>query len=71
MQAVAGIFGSIIGIIAAVISGAVVITVIVVLWKSEALPGLIELAGSLIGLAASGIAGFFSFLGDLLTFAGS
>jgi hypothetical protein len=71
MSAVAGILGSIVGLIAAVIAGAVTITVIVVLWKSGALPSLIELVGSLIGLAASGIAGFFSFLGDLLTFAGS
>jgi hypothetical protein len=71
MQAVAGILGSIVGLIAAVIAGAVTITVIVVLWKSGALPSLIELIGSLISLAASGIAGFFSFLGDLLTFAGS
>jgi hypothetical protein len=71
MQAVVGIFGSITGLIAAVISGAVTVTVIVVLWKSGALPPLIDLAGSLIGLAGSGITGFFSFLGELLTFAGS
>ena len=71
MSAVAGIFGSIVGVVAAIIGGAVTITVIVVLWKSGALPGLVDLAGSLIGLAASAIAGFFGFLGDLLSFAAS
>ena len=71
MSAVTGVLGSIVGIIAAVISGAVVITVIVVLWKSGALPELISLVGDLIGLAASAIGGFFGFLSDLLGFAAS
>ena len=71
MSAVMGALGSIVGIVAAIIGGAVTITVIVVLWKSGAIPGLIDLVGSLIGLAASAIAGFFSFLGDLLSFAAS
>ena len=44
MSAVAGIFGSIIGVVAAIIGGAVTIIVIVVLWKSGALPGLVDLA---------------------------
>ena len=63
MSAVMGIFGSIVGLIAAVISGAVVVTVIVVFWKSGALPEIVGLFGDIVSMAGAAIAGFFSFLG--------
>lgn len=66
MSAVMGIFGSLVGLIGAVIGGAVTITVIVVLWKSGALPALIGLGGSIISLAASAVAGFFSFATEMV-----
>lgn len=71
MSAIAGIFGSVVGVIATVIGAAVGITALIVLWKSGALPGIIGWGTGLIELATSAVAGFFGFLGDLLTFATS
>jgi hypothetical protein len=66
MSTIAGIFGSITAFIAAIISGAVAITVVYVLWQSGAIPGLIELAGTFLALAGSAISGFFGFLTELV-----
>ena len=67
MGTIAGIFGSITAFIAAIIGGAVTVTVVVLLFKTPgAISGLIGLAGTFLGIAGSAIAGFFSFLTQLV-----
>lgn len=71
MSAVMGFFSGILGLIATLVAAAAGITFFVILWKSGALPEAVGWVTALISGLFHAITGFFSFLGDLLTFAKS
>jgi hypothetical protein len=70
-QAILGFFGSIIGAVATIIAAAATITLIIVLWKANALDDAAGWVTALITGFFGAVGQFFGFLGDLITFAGS
>jgi hypothetical protein len=71
VDAVFGFFGSIVGLVATIVATAAGITFFVVLWKSGAIPAVVGLLSALISGGFGAVRSFFSFLGDLITFAAS
>jgi hypothetical protein len=69
MSAVMGFFGGILSLIATIVATAAAITFFIVLWKSGALPEAAGWVTALISGLFNAVTGFFSFLGDLLSFA--
>jgi hypothetical protein len=67
MAAILGFFGGIVQAIVGLATAAAGLTFFIVLWKSGALPPLIELGVEMVKGFWSGVGSFFSFLGALAT----
>lgn len=68
-QAILGFFGSIIGLVATAIAAAATITLIIVLWKANALDDAAGWVTALISGGFGAVGNFFDFLRELIGFA--